>query len=374
MKHILVFFPYELQKNPKSGSGVRPKKMVAAFESYANKEGIELVVISGQTKERQALMNQYKEDNRAKDALFCYMENATIPYWLTDPDHLPRHPRMDLAFWTYLKRNNVPIGLFYRDVYWKFDDMYVPPGGKKLFTPIMRAIYRKELSTFKKIVDIMYLPSLEMNDFVEWKGTFRELPPGMEFAPSTKQTKHEGDPWHAVFVGGITDQKGILLMLESIQQINDQGKQLHLTLVCREQEYKKYPEMHEFAKAEWCSVQHIAGDELKEVYDQADFAVIPREMNTYHHFSMPVKMFEYLANGQPILGTNCRAQARVINEENLGITTDDTAEAFLVGLEKMTDPVTYQQLQANVIENSFSAHSWEARIHQVATELMKGRN
>ncbi|WP_227937211.1 glycosyltransferase [Alkalihalobacillus deserti] len=373
MKHILVYFPYKLQENPKSGSGVRPKKMVAAFTSYAEKEGFELVVISGDSKERAKATEEYREKNRAKDASFCYMENATIPYWLTDSDHVPRAPKMDQRFWTYLKQQNVPIGLFYRDVYWKFDDMYVPPGGKKIFTPLMRAIYYRELAVFKKFVDIMYLPSLEMNDFVNWKGQYKELPPGMEFEPSGLTVKKEDEPMHAVFVGGITDQKGVMLMLEAFKKVNDGGRELRLSLVCREQEYKKYPAMHPFAEEGWCSILHVSGKELEAIYEKTDFAVIPREMNTYHHFSMPVKMFEYLANGQPILATNCKAQARVINEEEVGVTTDDDLDSFMVGLQQMLDRSVYEKLRLNIETYSFQNHSWEARARQVAEELMKGR-
>lgn len=374
MKHILVYFPYKLQENPKSGSGVRPKKMVSAFTAYAQKQGYELVVISGDTKERVKATEQYRQSNKAEDALFCYIENATIPYWLTDSDHIPRHRKADQQFWSYLKDHHVPIGLFYRDVYWKFDDMYVPPGGKKFLTPLMRAIYYRELAVFKKVVDILYLPSLEMNDFVGWQGEFKELPPGMEFAPDQMEAKPEDEPWNAVFVGGITDQKGILLMLESFKKVNAQGRQLNLTLVCREQEYRNYPEMHPYAEEDWCTVRHASGKELESIYAKTDFAVIPREMSTYHHFSMPVKMFEYLANGQPILGTNCKAQARVLNDDQVGITTDDTLESFLVGLEKMIDVNVFEQLRANIKEKSFQNHSWEARVQQVARELTERRS
>ena len=108
--------------------------------------------------------------------------------------------------------------------------MYVPPRDKKVLTPIMRFIYRRELSAFAKVVDTLYLPSLEMNKFVEWRGQYDEQPPGME----NVEQSFEGDPVapKAVFVPGINDEKGMLMMLEAFSLLNSEHEiQLELFAV-----------------------------------------------------------------------------------------------------------------------------------------------
>ena len=365
MKHILIYFPYALLKNPKSGSGVRPKKMVQAFKEYGRENGLDVIIISGKSAERKKLIKDYKSKNMVKDAVFCYMENSTMPYWLTDEDHMPRNLFSDLAFWRYLKKHHLPIGLFYRDVYWKFDEMYAPPRDKKVLTPIMRFIYKRELSAFAKVVDTLYLPSLEMNKFVEWRGQYDELPPGMENVEQGPQADKAVPK--AVFVGGINDQKGMLMMLNAFTLLNHE-QEVQLEIICREDEYRKYPEMHAYSKYPWLTVSHRSGEDLKTAYAEASIALIPREINTYHDFSVPVKMFEYLAHGLPIVATDCKAQSRILSKEGAGFVTEDTAESFAEGVRKAIEKNAYEKLTARA-KAVFLTHSWKSRAEKVAVDL-----
>jgi glycosyltransferase involved in cell wall biosynthesis len=367
MKHILVYFPYKLQQNPKSGSGVRPKRIVEAFREYGEKHDVEIVVISGESAERKTLTQEYMEKDRAKDALLCYMENSTMPFWLTDGDHIPRNLGVDTRFWNYLKKRGVPIGLFYRDVYWKFDDMYVPPKNLTWLTPVMRWVYRKELETYAKVVDRLYLPSLEMNDYVGWRGTVDELPPGMENVHEKQEIPSQKPK--AVFVGGITDQTGIMMMLEAFQSINQDEEVIQLELVCRENEYRRYPEMKKFEPFSWLKVSHKSGDELKEVYQDAWIALIPRERNAYHDFAVPVKLFEYLSYGLPIVATDCKAQARILSENGFGIITKAEVKDFASGVLAAIKPEQYEQMRNNIQTNAFDRHSWYARVEKVVRDL-----
>ncbi|KZZ85063.1 glycosyltransferase family 4 protein [Bacillus sp. SJS] len=367
MKHAIVYFPYELQKNPKSGSGVRPKRLVEAFTRYGEKENLKIIVISGQTKDRKERIREYLGNHDVKDAVFCYMENSTMPYWLTDKDHVPRGIGMDFSFWKKLKENHVPIGCFYRDVYWQFDDMYVPPFGYKFLTPVMRNIYRRELSTYHKVVDKMYLPSLEMNRFVKWEKEFDELPPGMEQVPALEHNTSSIPT--AVYVGGITDTVGILTMLEAFSLLNEGGVNVKLEFICREGEFKKYPEVQKFQDEPWISIQHLSGDELKEVYKSADLALIPREKNTYHDFAMPVKLFEYLSYSLPIVATNCDAHARFLEDNQFGIVSTVDKQDFAEAVHQALKPEVHQELVRSIQEHAFEKNSWDARVQKVVHDL-----
>lgn len=373
MKHIIVYFPYELQKNPKSGSGVRPKRIVEAFKRYCTENELEMVLIAGTTSEREEKIEQYIKQDRFSDALFCYMENSTMPYWFTDPDRKPKKLKMDSDFWKLLKKNHIPISLFYRDVYWKFDDMYVPPKGIKFLRYLMRKVYEKELKTYEKSVDLLYLPSLEMNKYVGWKGKISELPPGMEDVEAGKKDLKLEKPFQAVFVGGISDQIGILIMLESFKQINEQETVVKLELVCRENEYNKYKEMKAYEKYSWLHIRHISGDELIPIYDQTHIALIPREKNAYHDFAVPVKLFEYLSYHLPVVATDCDAQARILTEQGFGTVSNVDASNFAQAVLKLLQPDQYTKVKQTIEQNAKNNHSWYARVCQVAKDMEEVR-
>lgn len=365
MDHILIYFPYALQENPKSGSGVRPKKIVEAFRAYGKENNLEAVVISGNSDERKKRTQDYIQSGLVKNASFCYMENSTSPFWLTDKK--PKNLGVDTGFWNYLKRHNVPISCFYRDVYWKFDDMYAPPKGINALRPIMKWIYNQELKAYAKVVDHLYLPSLEMNEYVAWKGSFGELPPGMEKLPQEEVSEAPAIP-KGVFVGGITDQIGIMTMLEGFDLINKETE-VHLELVCRKEEYQRYPAMHAYENRPWLTVSHKSGAELKGVYKNASVALIPRERNAYHDFAVPVKMFEYLAYGLPIVATNCKAHARIIETEGYGVITEVSPEGFARGIQEAIDPSVYPNIKANVVDKAYERNSWRSRVEKVVKDM-----
>jgi glycosyltransferase involved in cell wall biosynthesis len=371
MKHIIVYFPYELQKNPKSGSGVRPKRIVEAFKQYCQNHKLELVLIAGTTSQRKTQIEQYKARADFQQALFCYMENSTMPYWFTDPDRKPRHLSLDSSFWKTLKQHNIPISLFYRDVYWQFDDMYVPPKGIKFLRYLMRQVYKQELRTYQNVVDLLYLPSLEMNRFVGWNGAVSELPPGMEQVEvkSGETAPKLEKPYQAVFVGGISDQVGILMMLESFKLLNEKEEVIKLELICRENEYNKYKEMHKYEEYSWVSVRHLSGEDLIDVYKRSHVALIPREKNAYLDFAVPVKLFEYLSYGLPIAATNCDAQARFLTENGFGAVSNVDPKQYGAAIHDLLTPEKYSTAKQKIEQNAWNNHSWYARVCQVAEDM-----
>ncbi|WP_285286043.1 hypothetical protein, partial [Klebsiella pneumoniae] len=79
--------------------------------------------------------------------------------------HLPTHPLEDFAFLTRLRRHGIPVGLFYRDVYWKFP-LYGEgvPKAKQL---VAQAMYRYDLLAYRQCLDVLFLPSLRMGEWVD---------------------------------------------------------------------------------------------------------------------------------------------------------------------------------------------------------------
>ncbi|WP_078431852.1 glycosyltransferase [Metabacillus halosaccharovorans] len=371
MKHIIVYFPYELQENPKSGSGVRPKKIVEAFKKYCEEENLELVLISGTTSERQNKIEQYKARDEYDKALFCYMENSTMPYWFTDPDRKPRNIKIDSGFWNVLKQKNIPISLFYRDVYWQFDDMYVPPKGIKFLRYLMRQVYKQELKTYQKYVDVLYLPSLEMNKYVGWQGNVSELPPGMEKVDISRKNMKLEKPYQAVFVGGISDQVGMLMLLEAFKVLNENEHTINLELVCRENEYNNYDAMQKYEQYSWLKVSHLSGQQLVEVYDRSHVALIPREKNAYHDFAVPVKLFEYLAYNLPVVATDCDAQARLLTEEGFGVVSKVDAAEYGKAILELLQPDKYMKTKQAIAMKAWENHSWYARVRKVADDMLR---
>jgi len=341
--------------------------MLNAFREYTNGNGLELIEIHGDSRERKRKIKEFKSKTNPNDVLFCYMENSTLPYWLTDKDHLPRTPLLEFDFFRYLKKKEIPLGLFYRDIYWKFDDEYPLKGYKRA---IMRSFYRAEHSIYKKFVTQFFLPSMEMNKYVQFPtDQTSSLPPGGENLLEYKKSKKTKE-LNIIYVGGISESYGLTDMLLATENVYRNNSNIKLHLICREEEFEKYIKVFNGISGKpWLNVYHAHGDQLKEIYVNADVAIIPRRKNIYNDFAMPVKLFEYLSYGLPLISTNCNAQAKVIEEDELGIIVKDNVESLAEGIIYFQNEKNRNYHSQKVKEALKNSHLWLHRIEEVSRKL-----
>jgi glycosyltransferase involved in cell wall biosynthesis len=71
-----------------------------------------------------------------------------------------------------------------------------------------------------------------------------------------------------------------------------------------------------------------AAEEIPLFLDAADVLVSPRSTGT----NTPLKIYQYLRSGRPIVATRLLTHTQVLNDE-VAILTDPTAEAFAAGIE-----------------------------------------
>lgn len=363
MNKIIVYFPYPFRKQ-QSGSQVRPVKILEGFKQFGKNNNIEIICVSGESRERQEKINEIYRKIDPKSILFCYMENSTLPFWLTDFDHIPRRPLLDIKFFRYLKKHQVPFGIFYRDIYWKFDDEYPLRGIKKV---IMQNIYRIEKKVYERYASHFFLPSLQMNKYTKFDPSRTySLPPGGEVHSLSKTKKNNGDLLNVIYVGGISERYGLRTMLETLKIINRNITRANLLLVCRKNEYDEYKAIIEqYKQYEWLKIYHAFGEDLISIYQQSDVGIIPRQKTIYNDFAVPVKLFEYLSFGLPIIATNCDAQAEIISNNRLGIVTKPDSHSLAEGLKVLMDSGNLDYYRKNVQEYLINKGLWIHRVEKV---------
>jgi glycosyltransferase involved in cell wall biosynthesis len=369
MKKILIYYPFKLREQ-KSGSAVRPVKMLEAFEQLGRNMDIEVIKIHGTAQERKEQLDNLYKHIDPLDILFCYMENATIPIWLTDPDHVPRKPFLDVKFFHYLKENSIPLGVFYRDIYWKFNELYHV---NKIVRPIMQTLFKMELSVYKKYASAFFLPSLYMNEYLGISNSkVVPLPPGgVDLLNLTLEDKSQKETVHAIYVGGIHPRYGIYEVLEAFQKLNQNTLLTKLLLVCRKEEFQKYENYFQpYMDCNWLEIFHAYGDDLIPIYKRADYGIVPIKKDIYNDFAVAVKMFEYLSFGLPIVATNCNAQKDLVEEGQFGAIVEDHTDSILNGLKIMTDENVRMKYKENAIKSLKQHHLWLHRAEKVFNTLI----
>lgn len=223
---------------------------------------------------------------RKKKFDFCYIELPSGPIF-NFCDHL---------LIMYIKSQKIPVGIFYRDAYWKFASWYNLSKFKKIIITLM---HKFDLFVFKHTCKIIYFPSDSMADLFEMNNKL-SLPPACRDDLFNNDI-HSKDK--AVYIGGISKRYGTDILLNAFDLLNlNRENLIYLNLVCREVDDNIKP----FIGKPWLKIHvGVSGDSLKEIYRDSDFAIIPFRRDIYMDFAVPVKLYEYMSFGMPIIATNC---------------------------------------------------------------------
>ena len=237
MSKCIFYLPYKLDQNGEGARMIRPRKMIQAFEDI----GYDVFVIDGWSSERRKKISQIKKNIRNGVKYdFMYSESSTAPTLLTDPRHMPTHPFMDFGFFKFARRKGIKIGLFYCDVYWKFDSYGEGLPTWKKQSAIIN--YKYDLKQYKRTLDAFYVPDLKMCRYLDepvLTAIAKELPPG---ADNIRHEKKESGvrnfssrPLTVFYVGGINSHYRITELVKAIHGTDD----TRLILCCRSVEWEK---------------------------------------------------------------------------------------------------------------------------------------
>ena len=217
---MIFHAPFPLQPGRLAASILRPLAMRQAFADL----GYRVMEVTGYAAQRRQAMRRVRAAIAAGAApAFVYGENATIPNALTEPRHLPPHPLLDLSFFRDCQRAGVPVGIFYRDVYWRF------PQFRKGINPILeaglQATYRGELLAYQRLGIHLFLPSRAMGRHIPFLTPERAsaLPPGapaVEAGGGSRPTvgAPDAEDLDLLFVGVLQDNYRLDACLRAVSQ------------------------------------------------------------------------------------------------------------------------------------------------------------
>ncbi|MSS83463.1 glycosyltransferase family 4 protein [Actinomycetaceae bacterium WB03_NA08] len=362
---VMVFHaPFELQENPTAASALRPVRMLKAFENI----GYKVWKVTGTGKERKKSLRALGRAIRGGLKVeFVYSESATIPNAFTEPRHFPLRPFLDAEFFALMHRHNIPIGVFYRDIYWVFDEYKERVGAA--VAAAMSTLYRWDLAIYDRYVDVLFVPSLPMADHIPHKldPIIVALPPGADTRADGVEQSLTG-PLKLLYVGGTNPRHyEISILLEAVSRVSN----VSLTICTPKDSWEKDKTMYADLLSDSVCIVHRDADHLDDLYEDADIAMLHVEPKLYWEFAMPVKLFEYIGRGKPIIATEGTMAAEVVENLDIGWSVPHSVQSLAELLDEMG---THREMIARASQRVLAhsrEHTWEARARQVAAVLQK---
>lgn len=359
MRQMIYHVPYPIVQTSQAATALRPRKMRDAF-LQAGYRVCEISGYAAQRRRRMRALAQMLERGERFD--FCYSESATMATPLTEPSHLPPHPFLDHTFFVSLRRAGIPVGLYYRDIYWRYPS-YVESLGPALATA-MRGVYLWDLAWYRLGLDRLYLQSEAMSAEVPWVPAERHgvLSPGADIV----DTPLPGDgPLRLFYVGALGEYYRLDTLVEAVRGLEG----VELTLCTRPEIWRAHEDHYRPLMDSSIRVVHGSGPELEPYYAECSVASLVVEPSAYRDFVLPVKLFEYLGHGRPVLATANTLVGSYVSDNGVGWAVPYTREGLRAALVELRDhPETVREVTRRCRDFRVE-HTWRARALQVAADL-----
>jgi len=264
----------------------------------------------------------------------------------------------DYIFLNALKKRNIPIFPFIRDLYWKY------PGTLKQNKQTDRwfRYCQMEYEWYLENATALLFPSKIMADTVNFLEKYA-LPPAGDSSRCLNQEIPENK--NITFVGGISPKAGVDILMEAMEVVVKEHPGAHCTIVGRgETEI-----INRWKNKNYVTfMTNKTYNDIPAVLSNSYATVLPLLIIPHNDITVALKLFDYMSSGRPIVATNCRGMANFIKEDDIGIITDDNPESLAGGILKLLDnrdlAVRCGKKALLAIKNE---HSWKHR----AKELIK---
>lgn len=281
---------------------------------------------------------------------YLYIESLASPLFF--PDY---------KFLNLFKKKNIPIFPFIRDLYWKYPESLK----QTLFRKIWYSYCENELQWYLKNASGMLFPSADMAEILNFKNKYL-LPPAGD--PSQCIERKIPLNKNITFIGNISKKMGIDILSNAMDIVVKNHPDAQCTIIGN----GDYEIIHKFCQKPFIThIPNLSFFDIPKVLANSNITVIPRPNITHNGFALPVKLFDYMSSNRPIVATNCASMAQFIQNEKIGVVTEDNPKSLAEGIIFLLDnPEIAQKFGDNAYKSIVTNNSWKSRANSLL-EIME---
>lgn len=121
------------------------------------------------------------------------------------------------------------------------------------------------------------------------------------------------------------------------------------------------------------SVGHKLKKEIPHYLQSADILLLPNSAKSEESvkYTSPIKMFEYMASGVPIIASDLPSLREVLNEKNALLTSPDNPNAFAEAIEKLLNDVNLSSHIAQRAKDDVRKYTWDEYARKILEFIQK---
>lgn len=310
---------------------------------------VDLDLISGYRGERRRQLTRYAFTGRQRGLAGVYVESSTF---------LPAEA--DLAFLALAKGLGIPVLTYVRDAYQLFPEYYPITSLRRRIAALA---FRPAIRALSMVSSTVAFPSRGLAQVV--LGTADGaviIPPG---APPPITVPRRPGARRLLFVGnGTLEAQGAGRLIRAVGIARERGVDVELTIVSRPGEAPPSPH------PAWLRAVQAEGPSITALLADVVACVIPRPRSQYNDLAVPVKLFDYLAMGRPLLVTDCTEQAAIVAESGAGLIVRDDEHSLADGVARIL-AADAEQLDgwSERARRAALEHAWPIRADSILATL-----
>lgn len=337
--HVLLFGHYPLDTLDRAPK-VRTYAMAEALAKRA-----QLTIITGTRSERAPALQEFLVRERLSEVDGVYLESATST--------------MTIADWRFLsavRARRIPLSIYIRDAYQRFPDLYPPKSLKERALAVAYAVTCRE---YQRLATTLFFPTDGLADL--FSHAHKELlpPAGRILVPPDLPRL----PFRVIYVGANGPHDGVSLLIEAMEQVARKLSSVRLVLITRANETPRN-------LPAFCKVVEASGTALSPWLWSSSLALIPRPDTRYNRLALPVKLFDYMSHGLPVLTTRGSEAAKLLVTSGAGMAAEDSPLDYAMAIERLlSNPSRLHTMSQHALEAVRQRHNWDVRAEQVLASL-----
>lgn len=238
---------------------------------------------------------------------------------------------------------------------------------------LLRNFYAKHIQNweYKKARLYDYIFTVDDGLFKRFRAHTPHVPRKVIYNFSNLADKRENLPvkkrqYDAAYVGGISYQRGGMVMLKAARIIADKLPDFKLLLLGWVSEDRFNKEMNDFIAAAGLSDNVILHDpvpyrDIATYYNQVKIGLNPLLDVKAHREIIQIKLFEYMNFGIPIVASSFGYMKKYVEENEVGLTAEAGGEKELADaiIRLLTDEVLYEKCSRNGINAVDERYNWD---------------
>jgi glycosyltransferase involved in cell wall biosynthesis len=198
------------------------------------------------------------------------------------------------------------------------------------------------------------------------------------FGPSVSIRRFPGpeDPLRLIYIGALEPERNLISLCEAVHMAKSEGLLVALTLVgegVQRAELERYArEKGDGAIAVYAAVPY---EEVPKALAKADVGVLPFPDEIQFRVSCPLKLFEYMAAGMPILATRVVCHMDVIGEDDYVFWAEDgSPDALAIAIRRACARTADLSKMGQRAAAATQAWGYEESARKLAEALQKSLN